>query len=80
MELVVPHEVYGEVVARGHGRPGSKEKVLTPRNKALVEAPHDTLGIGESEAIALVAEHNCTVVSDDRIARLKAKSMGYETR
>ena len=32
--------------------------------------------MGESEAIALAVERGCTVVLDDRIARLKAKSMG----
>jgi len=85
IEIIVPHGVYKEVVAEGRGRPGSKEletltnqgkvKVLTPENRALVEALHDPLGIGESEAIALAVEHNCTVVLDDRIARSKAKSM-----
>ena len=84
----MPHAVYEEVVAKGHGRPGSKEledlvrqgkiKVLAPRDRVLVEALHDPLGIGESEAIALAVEHNCTVLLDDRIARLKAKSMGLK--
>ena len=85
MEIIVPHAVYEEIVTRGHGRPGLKEledlirqgkvKVLTPRDRALVEALHDPLGMGESEAISLAVEYNCMVVLDDRIARLKAKSM-----
>jgi len=85
MEIIVPHEVYEEVVVKGYGRPGSREleglvsqdkiKVLSPRDRALVEALQDPLGMGESEAIALAVEHNCTVVIDDRIARLKGKSM-----
>jgi len=85
MEMIVPHAVYEEVVVKGRGRPGSKEletlinrgkvKVLTPQNRALVEALHDPLGMGESEAIALAVEHGCMVVLDDRIARSKAKSM-----
>jgi len=85
MEVIVPRAVYEEVVIKGHGRPGSKEledltgqgkvKVLKPRDEALVEALHDPLGMSESEAIALAVEHNCAVVLDDRIARLKAKSM-----
>ena len=88
MEVIVPHAVYEEVVIRGHGRPGSKEledlvsqgkvKVLAPQNKALVRALHDPLGMGESEAISLAIEHNCTVVLDDKMARLKAKSMGLK--
>ena len=85
IDIIVPHAVYEEVVAKGRGRPGSKEletlvnqgkvKVLTPQNRALVEALHDPLGMGESEAIALAVEHSCMVVLDDRIARSKAKSM-----
>ncbi len=84
-EIIVPQAVYEEVVVKGHGRPGSEElkdlihqgkvRVLKPRNTALVEALHDPLGMGESEAIALAVEHNCMVALDDRIARLKAKSM-----
>ena len=90
MEIIVPQAVYEEVVVKGRGRPGSGEledlarqgkvKVLAPRDRALVEALHDPLGMGESEAIALAVEHGCTVVLDDRIARLKAKSMGLAVK
>ena len=90
MEIIVPQAVYEEVVVKGHGRPGSEElrdlihrgkvRVLKPRNTTLVEALHDPLGMGESEAIALAVEHNCMVVLDDRIARLKAKSMGLTVK
>jgi predicted nucleic acid-binding protein len=88
VEVIVPYAVYEEVVVKGRSRPGSKElksligqgkvKVLASQNKALIEALHDPLGMGESEAIALAIEHNCTIVLDDRIARLKAKSMGLK--
>jgi len=89
-EIIIPHAVYEEVVAEGHNKPGSKElgdlvrqgkvKVLTPRDRALVEALHDPLGMGESEAITLAVEYKCTVILDDRIARLKAKSMELKTK
>ena len=36
--------------------------------------------MGESEAIALAVERNYKVVLDDRIARLKAKSMGLAVK
>jgi len=36
--------------------------------------------MGESEAIALAAEHKCTVILDDRIAGLKAKSMELKVK
>jgi predicted nucleic acid-binding protein len=72
VELIVPRAVYEEVAVRGHGRPGSRElealaghsrvRILTPRNRALVEELRDTLGVGESEAIALAVEHNCIVL------------------
>ncbi|BAN90050.1 DUF3368 domain-containing protein [Aeropyrum camini] len=88
IEIIVPHAVYGEVVAKGRGRPGSKEleilinqgkvKVLAPQDRALVEALHDPLGIGESEAIAVAVEHGCMIALDDRIARSKAKSMNLK--
>jgi len=88
MKIIVPYAVYEEVAIKGRGRPGSKEledlvhqgkiEVLTPRDRALAEALHDPLGMGESETIALAAEHSCTAVLDDRIARLKAKAMGLK--
>ncbi len=90
VEIIVPQAVYEEVVVKGHSRPGSGEledlarqgkvKVLAAQDRALVEALHDPLGIGESEAIALAVEHGCTVILDDRIARLKAKSMGLAVK
>jgi len=89
MEIIIPNAVYEEVVARGHDKPGSKELgdlvrqgkvILTPRDRALVEALHDPLGMGESEAIALAVEYKCTVILDDRIARLKAKSMELKVK
>ena len=55
-------------------------RVLKPRDRALVEALHDPLGMGESETIALAVERDCTVVLDDRIARLKAKSMRLKVK
>ena len=55
-------------------------RVLKPRNPALVEALHDQLGIGESEALALAAEHDCMAVLDGRIAGLKARSMGLTVK
>ncbi len=89
-EIIVPQAVYEEVVVKGGGRPGSGElealarqgkvKVLAARDRALVEALHDPLGMGESEAVALAVEHGCTVILDDRIARLKAKSMGLAVK
>ena len=85
VEVIVPRAVYEEVVVRGRGRPGSRElgelvqqskvRLLSPRDRVLVEALHDPLGLGEAEAIALAIEYNCVVVLDDRIARSKAKSM-----
>ena len=90
MEIIVPQAVYEEVVVKGRSKPGSEElrdlihrgkvRVLKPRNTALVEALNDPLGIGESEAIALAVEFDCTVILDDRIARLKAKSMGLAVK
>ena len=87
-EVIVPRAVYEEVVVRGYGRPGSREleefvrqgkvTLLSPRDRMLVEALHDPLGLGEAEAIALAIEYNCVVVLDDRIARSKAKSMGLK--
>ena len=41
---------------------------MKPRNTALVEALHDLLGLGESEAIALAVELGCTVIEVVAIA------------
>lgn len=61
VEVVIPRAVYEEVAVRGCGRPGSREleelvrqgkvKHLSPRDRALIEALHDPLGLGEAEAI-----------------------------
>ncbi len=87
-EVIVPKVVYKEVVVKGRGKPGSQEleiliqqnriRLLDPRSRAVVEALHDPLGMGEAEAIAIALEQNCTVALDDRIARLKARSMGLK--
>ena len=45
-----------------------------------MEALHDPLGMGESEAMALAVERNCTVILDDRTAKLKAKSTGLAVK
>ena len=86
--VLVPQAVYEEVVVRGAGRPGSRElrglvetgrvKLLAPRDRWVVEALHDPLGLGEAEAIALALEQGCAVVLDDRVARLKARAMGLQ--
>jgi len=59
MEIIAPHAVYEEIVARGHGRPGTKElgdlarqgkiKILTPQDMALVEALHDPFQLLDPE-------------------------------
>ncbi len=84
--VVVPRAVYEEAVVRGAGRPGSRElrglvesgrvELLAPKDRWLVEALHDPLGLGEAEAITLALEQGCVVVLDDRVARLKARAMG----
>ena len=53
-------------------------ELLAPRDRWVVEALHDPLGLGEAEAIALALEQGCAVVLDDRVARLKARAMGLQ--
>ncbi len=87
-EVIVPKAVYKEVVVKGRGKPGSQEleilvqqnraRLLAPRSSVVVEALHDPLGLGEAEAIAVALEQNCMVGLDDRIARLKARTMGLK--
>ncbi len=87
-KILVSKAVYDEVVVRGSGRPGSHELeelvrqgrvlVITPEDRALVEALHDPLGLGEAEAIALAIEQDCIVALDDRVARSKARAMGLK--
>ncbi len=86
-EVIVPSAVYKEVV-KGRNKPGSQEleilvqqdriRLLPPSSTAVAKALHDPLGLGEAEAIAVVLEQNCIVALDDRIARLKARSMGLK--
>src|SRR5512137_1032594 len=85
-EIVVPDEVYGEVVRQGRGRPGGVEvgkagwiiRSHVP-NRAVAQALQTILGAGESACIALASSIGADlVILDDKLARLHAFSQGLE--
>jgi predicted nucleic acid-binding protein len=85
-EILIPEEVYEEVVLHGRDRPGSVEvceadwisRCHVP-NKAVLQALQTTLGAGEAACIALASSISADVVIlDDKLARLHALSQGLK--
>ena len=90
-EIYVPSSVYQEVCIKGRGRVGSTElsnaikqgkiKIISPKNKTLVESLVDPLGYGESETIVLAIELSADYACiDEKIARKKAFRLGDKVK
>jgi len=90
-EIYVPSSVYHEVCIKGRGRVGSTElsnaikqgkiKIISPKNKTLVESLVDPLGYGESETIVLAIELSADYACiDEKIARKKAFRLGVKVK
>ena len=90
-EIYVPSSVYQEVCIKGRGRVGSTElsnaikqgkiKIISPKNKTLVESLVDPLGYGESETIVLAIELSADYACiDEKIARKKAFRLGVKVK
>lgn len=86
-EAMVPRAVYEEICFRGRGLVGERElseaieagliSVRDVRNRVLVNALLDPLGLGEAETIALALEESADyAVLDDKLARRRARAMG----
>jgi len=84
--IIIPEQVYNEVVIQGKGRPGEKEvksanwievrKVKHSRKVQLFG--QYGMGPGESEVIILAAELGTkTVITDDNLAAQTAESLGF---
>lgn len=81
--VLVPEAVWDEVVESGGSRPGAQEvraarkdgwiEVTSPQNVDLLRLLEQSLGRGESEAIAIAVEHTDPILLvDEREARAKA--------
>lgn len=75
-ELIIPDEVYEEIVIHGAGRAGS---ILLPwirrvsvRDQTAAERLSERLHAGERAAIALAKEIRASLLVDDRSARAEA--------
>jgi len=88
-EIIVPSEVWEEVVVQGEGQPGAEDvkqgkeagwiHVMGPSNKDLVTALNHHLDPGESAAIALAVERDVEwVFLDESDAREMAKSYNLQ--
>lgn len=88
-EILTPRAVYDEICVKGRGLIGEHELaeaekeglilVKEVRNRLLVNALLEPLGIGEAETIALAVEERADhVVIDDKTARRRAESMGLD--
>jgi predicted nucleic acid-binding protein len=82
-EVIVPDEVYEEVVQRGASQPGDIEvksakwiKRRTIENRLASSILQTSLGAGESACIVLASEigGDLIILLDDRLARLQAQT------
>jgi predicted nucleic acid-binding protein len=83
-EIAIPRAVYEEVVIQGQGEPGSKEvaeaewiRTIPVQDQLAADLLHESLDMGESEAIVLAQELGARyVLLDDELARRKANLIG----
>jgi predicted nucleic acid-binding protein len=76
-QIIIPQEVYQEIVIIGAGQPGSNEvkkfdwiKVQHAKNRALLEALKIELDAGEAEAISLSIELKADLLLiDEKLGR-----------
>jgi predicted nucleic acid-binding protein len=79
-ELIIPDEVYEEIVIHGAGRAGS---ILLPwirrvsiQDRTATDRLSETLHAGERAALALATEIGASFLVDDRSARAEAQRAG----
>lgn len=84
-EVLIPEEVYDEVVRRGGNLAGAAEvascnwiKVENVMNRVAVETLSITLDKGEAEAIILAKEKNALLIIDDGDGRKTAELLGLK--
>ena len=87
-EIMVPPEVYDELVVQGKGRPGADAISAAPwihrqpvKDSTLVaDLRSRGLGRGEAEAVALAQETGSVCLTDDVAAIVAAKSLRVPVR
>ncbi len=82
-EIIIPNEVYEEVVTRGGHLFGAREvsnsdwvQVVKAENRLAVDSLSVHLGKGEAEAIILAKEKNALLIIDDKDGRTMAANLG----
>jgi len=82
-EILIPEEVYDEVVRRGSGLAGSADVAsciwivrAQVTNRLAVDALSISLDRGEAEAIVLASERDALLIIDDGEGRKAAKLLG----
>lgn len=82
-EIIIPNEVYEEVVTRGGHLFGAREvsnsdwvKVVKAENRLAIDSLSVHLGKGEAEAIILAKEKNALLIIDDKDGRTMAANLG----
>lgn len=87
-EVMVPTEVYDELVVKGKDRPGSEEistagwirRQAVQDSSLAADLGSRGLGRGEAEAVALARETSSICLTDDLAAITAAKSLGVTVR
>lgn len=83
--LIIPQEVYNEIMVKGEGKPGAEEikkakwvSLQKPKNRLEVEELKERLGPGESEAIILAQELKAILLADEWNTIKEARVRGIE--
>jgi hypothetical protein len=87
-EIIVPLEVYDELVVQGAGRPGAEQisaagwirREAVKESKLITDLRARGLGRGEAEAVALARETNSVCLTDDVAAITAARALGVPVR
>ena len=84
-EIIIPSQVYNEIVVKGKMKPGAEEiqkaswiSIQKPKNQFEVEKLKKRFGYGESEAIVLAEELKGILLVDEGAVIREARRRGLE--
>lgn len=84
-KIIIPPEVYNEIVVKGKNKPGDEEikkaswiSIQKPKNQNKVEKLKEKFGSGESEAIVLAEELKAILLVDEWGVIKEARKRGLK--
>ncbi|OGL47520.1 MAG: hypothetical protein A2W05_03780 [Candidatus Schekmanbacteria bacterium RBG_16_38_10] len=84
-EIIIPPQVYNEIVVKGKRKPGAEEiqkaswiRIQKPKNQFEVEKLKARFDPGESEAMILAVELKAVLLADEGVVIKEARKRGLE--